>query len=733
MVELEGYELIEKIGAGGMATVWKARQLSLDRIVAIKLLEKSSLPDAEARELFRKEARTAARLNHPNIVQVFDTGEINGAAYLVMEFVDGNTVGDLILRQGALAEERALEIVEAVARALAYAWEKECLIHCDIKPDNILIDRLGGTVKVADLGLARMIGLRRDATQDDAIIGTPNYVAPEQSAGTPDLDCRVDMYALGATLYHMVTGVMPFRDSRGSQAMTRHENDFIEDPSVINPTLPASVSWLIEKLMIKNRALRSHFWTQVIKDIEAVRRGDMPHAPLPEEGASTVRRSPLREIKKGAPVRVPLKPASGAAQRITLKKSEMPRLTATPTARKKSRAGAFLRGLFSLALTMAALYGVLIYHGKMPMPPLPWAPPATPEEPAEQTGEIENVVEPEAAEPSPEVWRNEDFLQGARLFNQALAEYKKYQETRENPDILKDVEQNCRDAIAYFEAARADAPEHINLGQYIDQCNGMIFNVRQSTTMESPAAPAAAAPASPPEPPPVAPARRQIVFVDDEPAPPAAETAVPEKPRLSVSMPTDWDHPAAGHPAFAQEWQRLFSRHAAPGRESMVDASVVLYPGIACMTGARDAARVLQQELPIRRSLNTPGLPKASLFYYTFTKNPNGLDEIILVVDQNDRVVMVQIQSDGSFPPRIEEALFSTNWTVYDFLGARRRADTDGLIAHRVRKQDGRIRLDTELAEASATPKADRLVKTRIALMMPEQMAGMILYSGGAR
>jgi len=152
MLEINGYEIMEKIADGGMATVWKARQLSLDRLVAIKILDASSLPDQEARDRFRSEAQLAAKLNHPGIVQVIDTGETAGTTYLVMEYVDGPTVGDLIRQDGFLPEARALELVAQVSRALAYAWEKHCLIHCDLKPDNLLVDRVSGLVKVADFG-----------------------------------------------------------------------------------------------------------------------------------------------------------------------------------------------------------------------------------------------------------------------------------------------------------------------------------------------------------------------------------------------------------------------------------------------------------------------------------------------------------------------------------------------------------------------------------------------------
>jgi len=734
MLEINGYELIEKIGEGGMATVWKARQLSLDRIVAIKILGKTSLPDQEARDRFRKEAQTAARLNHPSIVQVIDTGEMDHDAYLVMEFVDGLTVGDFIHQQGHLPEPRALEIVESVARALAYAWEKECLIHCDIKPDNILIDRHTGVVKVADLGLARMISLRNTGGDSDVILGTPNYTAPEQSAGLSDLDCRSDMYSLGATLYHMVTGVMPFRDATGSQAMTRHEEDYLDDPQDIKPEITDPLAWLLEKMMIKNRALRPHFWTQLVKDIEEVRRGRMPHVPLPGEGTSTVRRRKERSLVKHTDSKVAFSVPTGGPVKLTLKKSDLPVRSAP---RKRGNpAGKFFATLLILVLVAAGIYGSLIYLGKVSMPPIPdfFVLKDESETPGDEAaGSVEepaSLAETETTPTeSPDVWRNDDFIQGARLFNQALADYKSFQETRSNPSVLRDVESNCRDAISYFEACRDMAPEHIDIGQYIDQCYGLIANVRHSTKLDVVTPPAATEPKTEPADIQITgdkPATRNVVFVDDEPTPPAATEPKFVENLLRVSLGSNWEKPASGSDAFRLEFKRLMTRYATPTRALEVDAKVVLYPGITCMMTAREAAKALKQELPIRRPLITPGFPSDALYYYQFSGDYSGAKELTLVVDLNDRVVMAQLYDDREVPARMEIALFSANWNVYDFVGAKKRAESDGLIAHRVRKNNNLIRLDSELE----TTTGSRTVKARIALMMPAQMAGILLQVG---
>ncbi|MDD4872570.1 MAG: serine/threonine-protein kinase, partial [Kiritimatiellae bacterium] len=204
-LQITGFEILECLGQGGMATVWKARQLSLDRIVAIKVLSSRMARDVADIERFLKEAKSAAKLKHSGIIQVYDVNAENNQYYIVMEYVAGYTVGDWLRRKSILSEEDALLVVDSVADALDYAWNKESIIHCDIKPDNIIIDS-DGTVKVADLGLARTISAMSTRQEDEYVMGTPAYMSPEQARGDGDLDCRADIYSLGAMLYHLVTG-----------------------------------------------------------------------------------------------------------------------------------------------------------------------------------------------------------------------------------------------------------------------------------------------------------------------------------------------------------------------------------------------------------------------------------------------------------------------------------------------------------------------------------------------
>jgi len=198
---------------------------------------------------------------------------------------------------------------------------------------------------------------------------------------------------------------------------------------------------------------------------------------------------------------------------------------------------------------------------------------------------------------------------------------------------------------------------------------------------------------------------------------------------LRVSFAPGWDQPTGGVTAYGREWPRLLARFAEPSADTRVDAAVVLYPGIACMTTAREAARALKQELPVRRPVATPGLPRDSLFSYQFEGDFSGASRLVLVCDQNDRVVMVQLTDERPVPARLEPALFSSNWSVVDFIGARLRDAEEGLIGHQVRKQDGLVRIHSELTE----PANNRQVVRRSQLLMPEQMAALILHASQGR
>lgn len=314
---IPGLEIVERLGAGGMAVVWKARQVALDRLVAVKVLKADYSEDPGEAEAFLDEARMAARLKHPNIVQVYDVGEHDGTTYIVMEYVDGPTIAEWIEANGAMPQKQALRIARAVASALAYAWEECHLIHKDVKPDNIMIDH-DHTVKVSDLGLARMLDARHLSAQlqSGTIEGTPNYISPEQAQCFVDLNYRADMYSLGATLYHMLTGRIPFGECTTMQALERQAHGTLPNPRDINPNITVSAAQLVSKLMTKDPAARYSSWNDAIAALRKAASGRMLLSSWPDRGTSTIEpprggaptapSAPARQTPEGIPVPVRL-------------------------------------------------------------------------------------------------------------------------------------------------------------------------------------------------------------------------------------------------------------------------------------------------------------------------------------------------------------------------------------------------------------------------------------------
>ena len=286
-LHIENFEVISLLGQGGMATVWKARQSSLDRLVAIKVLSASFATDPADIARFREEARAAGRLKHQGIVQVYDANFTNGSYYFVMELVDGYTVGEWIRRKGRLDENDALTVAESVIASLDYAWTDFGIIHCDIKPENIMVDA-DGSVKTTDLGLARAIVSMQSSAQEQEVLGTPAYMSPEQVTGQPDLDCRADIYALGATIYHMVTGHPLFAGEGDDEIMQKQLVATVQSPSREVQGISHGFVLLMAKMLAKDRKYRPQDWKTVMADIRRVREHRTPGGHEPPPGASTI-------------------------------------------------------------------------------------------------------------------------------------------------------------------------------------------------------------------------------------------------------------------------------------------------------------------------------------------------------------------------------------------------------------------------------------------------------------
>ena len=274
-LSIPGIQLMEKIGRGSQAVVYKGRQISVDRIVAVKILLSKVARDPESKRRFLQEARAAAKLSHNNIVQAIDAGESEGYTYFIMEIVDPpRTVADVIKEAGGpLEENRALQIVLQIAEALAHAHSRG-FIHRDVKPKNIMLTG-EGVAKLADMGLARQ---RTEAGLEEAgkAFGTPYYIAPEQVLGSPDIDFRADIYSLGATFYEMVAGKPPFTAATPQQVMQKHVTAQLVPPDHVNPRLSAGVSEVIEVMMSRRPQDRYKSTEDLLVDLRSIARGEPP-------------------------------------------------------------------------------------------------------------------------------------------------------------------------------------------------------------------------------------------------------------------------------------------------------------------------------------------------------------------------------------------------------------------------------------------------------------------------
>ena len=289
---IPGYEIVEKLGQGAFGAVYKARQLSLDRPVAIKILPPSLAKNEGFIARFMREARAVAKLSHPNIVQGIDVNRAAGYYYFVMEYIDGETVTEFLKREGRLEERQALNIAKQIAAALSHA-DKHGMVHRDVKPDNIMVAR-DGTAKLCDLGLAKSSAGGELLTRPGGTVGTPHYISPEQARGVPDIDVRSDIYSLGATLYHMLTGRTPYEGESAAVVMTKHLAEEIPSPQEIVEDLSEGVCHIIEKCMAKDREDRYQKPDEFISDVQRVLRKEAPFSPRLAAGKSSITRAAKR-------------------------------------------------------------------------------------------------------------------------------------------------------------------------------------------------------------------------------------------------------------------------------------------------------------------------------------------------------------------------------------------------------------------------------------------------------
>jgi len=301
LADLSDYTIENRLGQGGMGAVYKARQRKLDRVVAIKVLPPHLSQEPSYAARLHREALALAKIQHTNVVTCFDVGECSGVFYVILEYVEGESLYDLITRRGKIPWTEALSYIRQAVMGLDHA-NAQGVLHRDIKPENLLLAKsvAGSTaqgpaqtrlLKIADLGLAAAApnqGMENTRlTMDGSAVGTPHYMSPEQTLGERNLDLRSDMYALGVTLYHLLTGHPPFQDSPLTALLLKKLNETIPDPSIETDGLPPGLMVLIQRMTARAKEDRYATYGDLLRDLERVEAGKLPLAqPLPQERSS---------------------------------------------------------------------------------------------------------------------------------------------------------------------------------------------------------------------------------------------------------------------------------------------------------------------------------------------------------------------------------------------------------------------------------------------------------------
>jgi serine/threonine protein kinase len=278
------YDLLEKVAEGGMGAIYRGRNRDTGEIVAVKIMAPHVANNKVLLKRFEQEFRAASRLDHPNIVRALDYGEANSAPYLVMEFVEGESLGARIERDGRLPEDEAIRLIAQVAQALNKA-HKQGLIHRDVKPDNILVTR-DGQAKLADLGLVKETEADLNLTRTGRGLGTPHFMAPEQFRNAKNATPQCDIYSLGATLYQMVTGELPFRGTGPLDAFMKKIQGDLTPPRKVAPDISERIDWAIRRAMSADPDQRPSNCREFIEDLTG----------------HTTRRLPAAESSTGADV-----------------------------------------------------------------------------------------------------------------------------------------------------------------------------------------------------------------------------------------------------------------------------------------------------------------------------------------------------------------------------------------------------------------------------------------------
>lgn len=363
-LQIGPYRILEQLGQGGMATVYQAYHASLDRYVAIKVLHQAFLEDPSFLARFQREARLVARLEHPNIVPIYDYAEHEGQPYLVMKYIEGETL-KARLQRGPLNASEVQTVIETIGAALAYA-HKQGILHRDIKPSNVILSK-DGSLYLADFGLARIAQSGESTLTTDMILGTPQYISPEQAMAKKDLDAGTDIYSLGVMLYEMTVGRVPFSADTPFSVIHDHIYAPLPLPSTVNPKISPDLERVLLKALAKDRADR---YLDVPSLVEAFKQAWTNSAStvavaLPTVGEATP--PPSAASQPSAPLTRPVAPESWPTPEAAPVSA-----TGSQPRRKKSRARwIWIAILGSLCLCCGAIFFIVSRPDNLEDPAIP--------------------------------------------------------------------------------------------------------------------------------------------------------------------------------------------------------------------------------------------------------------------------------------------------------------------------------------------------------------------------
>lgn len=755
---LPGYEILKLLGAGGTSTVWLARQLSLDRVVAIKILSADLLADPAAREQFQQEARAAARLAHPAIVGILDFGEHGGTLYYVMEYVDGTNLAGWLAENQRMAHGQVLKLADIVAGALDAVWRETGLIHCDVKPGNILLGT-DGAVKLTDLGLARVAGSAATRDPEACIEGTPTYIAPEQIEGR-EPDCRTDIYSLGLTLYHLLTGAPPFEGRSLDAILEAQQSDYLPDPCDVLPHLPVSYGWLLAKMTAKDPAKRPHTWAEVLKDIHQIQSGKSPLPPYPADDESTILLNPRHRPSARAHT-INLSAATKKAITLSASQSLIEKQKRSSASRAASSGGGgFLRFLLFLLLFGGAVFAVwqfglkdspqfkALLSGQAPAPgsqapapivggtvhkagapeaaaPLPAAAPAA--APGAETAPPAELPPLSAGTGTvtPGAWNHPGFIQAANLFNQALTSYQVHLRTPDPQDpALAAVISDAQYAALLFETIRTEAPAGVPATLYANQCYQLVNDARRARlTLEAKKNQFALAPKK----------RHETLAPYPTPTPDPTDNFSPRHMQFGYAwdtLPAPIDRPETAEFVF------LLSTIAEATPDTRAQAGLFIHGPLTWLMPLTNACRALAAKPEPRVPIEGAPFPYGGFFMHSFNAGRLGsigpgqppYPTLRLITDCEDRLVAVQLVDEKPAPPLQSSPMsFSPVSKIMDFVtGLVLPEKGDVRVSHRTMKGEGTLRIDTEAADFTAGPDGQPLFRS--VLLLPQAVANNLLY-----